>query len=43
MQPEWWEGIARFINDYWWVFLILLVLALAAYFSRNLWLPLLIF
>jgi hypothetical protein len=41
MEAEWWEGLIRFLDGYWWVFLIVLVLALVAYFTRNYWLPLL--
>jgi len=39
MNAEWWEGFARFICGYWWILLILLVLALTAYFIRDFWLP----
>ncbi len=39
MNAAWWEGIVRFICGYWWILLILVVLALAAYFTRDLWLP----
>ena len=39
MQPAWWEGIARFMCDYWWVLLIIIVLGLTAYFTRSYWLP----
>lgn len=42
MEEAWWEGPIRFLCGYWWVFLIILVLALVAYFTRNLWLPLLL-
>ncbi len=41
MNEDWSEGIVCFLCDYWWVFLILLVLGLTAYFTRNMWLPLL--
>lgn len=36
-----WEKPAAFINDYWWIFAILLVLIIILVFTRNLWLPLL--
>jgi len=39
MNAAWWEGIARFMCDYWWVLLIIVVLALTAYFTRSYWLP----
>jgi hypothetical protein len=35
------EGFLGFICDYWWIFAILLVIALALYFTRQYWLPLL--
>ncbi len=42
MNAEWWEGPVRFICGYWWILLLLLVLSLAAYFTRGFWLPLLL-
>jgi hypothetical protein len=42
MNAEWWEGLVRFICGWWWVLLLVLVLSLAAYFTRDLWLPLLL-
>ena len=41
MNDEWWEGPTCFICDYWWVILIIIVLAVAAYFTSPYWLPLL--
>ena len=41
MNKEWWEDPVRFVNDYWWVFLLIIVLALTAYLTRGYWLPLL--
>jgi hypothetical protein len=41
MNAEWWEGTVRFVNDYWWVFLLIIVLSVTAYFTRDYWLPLL--
>ncbi len=38
---KWWEPIAAFVNDYWWIFALVIVLILVAFFTRNLWLPLL--
>lgn len=38
MQPRFWESPARILNDYWWAFLLLIVFAAGAYFSRHLWL-----
>ena len=42
MNAEWWEGFVRFICGWWWVLLLVLVLSLAAFFTRDLWLPLLL-
>jgi hypothetical protein len=39
MNVPWWEGPSRFMCDYWWVLLIIIVLGLTAYFTRDLWLP----
>jgi len=39
MNDEWWEGTVCFICDYWWVFLIIIVLGITAYFTRDYWLP----
>lgn len=39
MNAAWWEGPVRFVGDYWWILLIVLVLALTAYLLRDLWLP----
>lgn len=39
MQEEWWESPTRFVNDYWWIFLIILFLALTGWFTRDYWLP----
>ena len=41
MNEEWWESPVCFICDYWWALLLVIVLALAAFFTRDLWLPLL--
>jgi hypothetical protein len=41
MNPEWWEGPVRFLHSFWWLLLILVVLAVFAYFTRNYWLPVL--
>lgn len=41
MNEPWWEGIVTFINDYWWVLLLIVALGLTAYFTRDYWLPLL--
>jgi len=40
MNEQWWEGLVRFICGWWWVLLVLVVLALTLYFTRTLWLPL---
>jgi hypothetical protein len=39
MNEEFWERPVCFICDYWWVFLIIIVLAITAYFTRDYWLP----
>ena len=39
MQEEWWEGPTRFVNDYWWIFLLLLFFALTGWFTRDYWMP----
>jgi hypothetical protein len=41
MNAEWWEDIVRFICGWWWLILLVVVLGLAAFFTRDLWLPLL--
>jgi hypothetical protein len=41
MQKKWWEGFVSFLVDYWFIWLPLIALAVTAYFTRNLWLPLL--
>ena len=40
MQPRWWEGLVRFICNYWWIIVLVIALALILYFTRNLWGPL---
>jgi hypothetical protein len=39
VQEEWWENPTRIVNDYWWLFLLLLVLALTGWFTRGSWMP----
>lgn len=39
MQPQWWEGPVRFLDRFWWVLLLLVVLSLTAYFTRDTWGP----
>lgn len=39
MREEWWERPVCFICKYWWAILLVLLLALAAYLSRDYWLP----
>ena len=39
MKKDWWEGSACFLCDFWWLVLLLFVLAVTAYFTRDLWLP----
>lgn len=40
MKEEWWERPICFLCDRWWMLLLAIVLALAAYFTRGYWLPL---
>lgn len=39
MKEEWWERPSCFICDWWWAILLGMALILAAYFTRNYWLP----
>ena len=41
MRKLWYEGIMQFLCDFWYLLLILVVVALAIYFTRNYWMPLL--
>lgn len=41
MNEDWWEGATCFLCDYWWIILILVVLGITTYFTRDYWLPLL--
>lgn len=41
MNPEWWEGPSRFVCNWWWLILLVIVLGLVAYFTAPYWLPLL--
>lgn len=41
MNEEWWERPTCFICDYGWIILLIIILALALFFTRNLWMPLL--
>lgn len=40
MQERWWEAPMRFVADWWIAILIVIVLAITAYFTRAYWLPL---
>jgi len=40
VNEEWWESPVCFVCDRWWILLIGLIAALAAYFTRDYWLPL---
>lgn len=42
MTEAWWEEIVVFLCKFWWILLIILVLAITAYFTRHLWLLMLI-
>lgn len=37
MNEEWWERPVCYVCDYWWLGLLLLVLAAAAFFTRGTW------
>lgn len=39
MQKDWWESPVCWLCDYWWILLIAVILALTAYFTRDIWLP----
>ena len=39
MQEDWWERPVCYLCDYWWAFLILLVLGLTGWFMRDYWMP----
>jgi hypothetical protein len=39
MQESWWERPTCILCDWWWALLLGLILALAAYFTRGLWMP----
>jgi hypothetical protein len=41
MIKKWWEDPLGFVCDYWWIFLILILLGLVIYFTRTTWMPLL--
>jgi hypothetical protein len=41
MNEEWWERPTCFICDYGWIILLVIILALALFFTRDLWMPLL--
>jgi hypothetical protein len=40
MRPRFYDGIVAFVCGYWWLILGVLVLGLAAYLTRDTWLPL---
>ncbi len=39
MREEWWERPVCYLCDYWWAFLIALVLLLTGWFTRGYWIP----
>jgi hypothetical protein len=39
MNKRWWEGPVIIIADFWYIWVILLVLILTAYFTRSYWFP----
>lgn len=39
MNEDWWERPTCFICDYGWIFLLILLLGGAAFFTRDYWLP----
>ncbi len=42
IHSKWWEPIVAFVNDYWWIFAIIIALALLLYLTKDIWLPLLV-
>jgi hypothetical protein len=42
MEKRWWEGPASFLADWWWLIVLVIAIALTAYFTRGLWLAALI-
>jgi|GEM_PF-1038658 len=38
MREDWWESPTCWLCDYWWALLAALILALTAYFTRDIWL-----
>ncbi len=37
MDERWWERPAAFVTDYWWIFVIAMILVLSLYFTRSKW------
>jgi hypothetical protein len=35
MEPEWWEGIVRFLSNYWWMLLLIVIFGLIVYFTKG--------
>jgi hypothetical protein len=40
MNKKWWEAPTCLICDKWWLFLIIIIIVATAFFTRDLWLPL---
>lgn len=41
MEESWWENLVVFLCRFWWILVLIIVLSLTAYFTRDYWLPLL--
>ncbi len=39
MKEEWWEQPVCWLCNYWWLFLLLILILLTAFLTRQLWLP----
>lgn len=37
MNREWWEGPVCVVCDYWWIILIVIVVGLGVYLTRDYW------
>ncbi|MEA5078536.1 MAG: hypothetical protein VB013_08190 [Anaerolineaceae bacterium] len=41
LSKEWWEDPVSFLIQFWWVILLVIVIGLTLYFTREWWMPLL--
>jgi hypothetical protein len=37
LRPRWWEGLVRFLSNYWWLLLIIIAVGVTIYFTRDIW------